>query len=401
MTSRTCRRCSSAETPVHNELASGAPEPCTNGTSDGHAVAACAEPAIDSIIFEGCARVERGLTERLSSTYIRQEVRSRALVLANRFRVVRTLDVAVACFPERGFKAALTAAQRAMRGLVQDGLLRRYRTDRMQTVYGLTQRGANCLQDLNLDGTASLRRVSEMSNPEHRLWAQFLTLCAEARGLQAWTEAELMQLLNRRSSDGKTTVQGLLQVNITTSSGTRSKVLRPDALIQEEDGATLIEIDRSIRGSERAADLRALAHSVGSELCDGQVLRRVVIFTRNDRIRSRVLATLGRLADDLERAALMRGRRQLHRTSDGEFAVTVTVNRRHSDRRVSLVDIAGGHVIVQPLPTWLPKFRLDGRGTNSEAGWMGENYLPYRRPEGLGGWDVLASPLLVGKARTG
>ncbi len=74
-----------------------------------------------------------------------------ALKLANRFRVVRTIDVAVGCFAERPFKAALTAAQRAMRGMVKDDLLRRYRTDRFQTVYGLSGKGADWLVRREVD----------------------------------------------------------------------------------------------------------------------------------------------------------------------------------------------------------------------------------------------------------
>ena len=33
--------------------------------------------------------------------------------------------------------------------------------------------------------------------------------------------------------------------------------------------------------------------------------------------------------------------------------------------------------------------------THSLAGWFGENYLPYKRPEGLGNWGAVVSPLLA------
>jgi hypothetical protein len=88
--------------------------------------------------------VPRGISSTLSSTYLQRGIWLRALLIANRFRVIRTVDVAVRCFPERAYKASLTAAQRAVRGLVKADLLRRYRTDRFQTVYGLTQRGVEC-----------------------------------------------------------------------------------------------------------------------------------------------------------------------------------------------------------------------------------------------------------------
>lgn len=325
---------------------------------------------------------------------LRDAIRLSTLSLANRFRVIRTVDVAVRCFPERDYKAALTAAQRAMRGLVKADLLRRYRTDRFQTVYGLTQRGADWLHEQDREAAASVRRVSDMTNPEHRLWSQLLVLAAEARGLQAWTEGELMQRLVSLNPAATAAATGLIQVSAATTSGKRCKALRPDALLAEGDGATWLEVDRSARGSDRAADLRALVLSVGGQLADGQVLRRVVVFTRTERIRRRVVAVLDQAAERSKDAALAKGRRQVRRTPAGDFEVWLTEDRRHRDRRVSLVDRLAGYVVVQALPVWLPKLRLDGRGGWSMAGWMGENYLPYRRPVEAPPWPELQSPLL-------
>jgi hypothetical protein len=338
--------------------------------------------------------VRRGLTTAVSSTHLRAAIWTRALRLADRFRVIRTVDVAVACFPERDFKAALTAAQRAMRGLVKALLLRRYRTDRFQTVYGLTQHGARWLHDADIEAAASVRRVSDMTNPEHRLWAQFLVLAAEARGLQAWTEPELMQSLNHDLRDSKLAMQGLLRVTVTTPRGTATKSLRPDAVFAEGDGSTWAEVDRSARGSDRAADLRALVLSIGANLADGKPLRRVVVFTRTDRILRRVVATMRQVVQQTSQGALVRGRRQLREVGEGLYEVWLTTDRRHRDGRVSLVDRLAGHVVVQQLPVWLPKVRLDGRGTSSTAGWLGENYLPYRRPSCLPPWAHPRSPLL-------
>ena len=138
----------------------------SNGTTDkdamavtqlqGHAPAAPKQPP------------PRGATAHMSSLALRDAIYERSLLLANRFRVIRTIDIAAACFPDRPFKAALTAAQRAVRGLVKGDLLRRYRTDRFQTVYGLTQRGVDWLVDHGYDAASSVRRVSDMTNPEHR-----------------------------------------------------------------------------------------------------------------------------------------------------------------------------------------------------------------------------------------
>ena len=120
----------------------------------------------------------RGLTAQASSLHLRDVIYERSLLLADRFRVIRTIDLAAACFPEKPFKASLTAAQRAVRGMGKRGLLRRYRTDRFQTVYGLTQPGVDWLGDHGHDAASSVRRVSDMTNPEHRLWANFWSFAA-------------------------------------------------------------------------------------------------------------------------------------------------------------------------------------------------------------------------------
>lgn len=352
-----------------------------------------ASPEFDRSSKKG-PRVQRGLTMEVSSTQLRVAIWTRALRLADRFRVIRTVDVAVKCFPERDYKAALTAAQRAMRGLVKASLLRRYRTDRFQTVYGLTQAGVRWLQDADIEAAASVRRVCDMTNPEHRLWSQFLVLAAEARGLQSWTEPELMQLLNRDVQGSKLAVHGLLRVAVATAKGTATKFLRPDALFAETDGATWVEVDRSARGSDRGADLRALVLSVGADLADRRILRRVVVFARTDRIRRRLVASLTLTVHHTREGALACGRRQLRHVGDGLYEVWLTSDQKHRDGRVSLVDRLAGHVVVQLLPVWLPKLRLDGRGTNSTAGWMSENYLPYRRPSCMQSWTRPASPLL-------
>jgi len=325
---------------------------------------------------------------------LQERIWRRSLSLANRFRVIRTLDIAAHCFPERGFKAALTAAQRAVRGMVKAQLLRRYKTDRHMTVYGLTQRGAAWLAERGIDAAASVRRVSDMSNPEHRLWAQFLVLCAEARHLKAMSEPELMRELCVLFQ-GKEHPTSLLEVTTVGAGRARQTTLRPDAVCYEGDGLCWIEVDRSARGADRATALRALALSVGSQVKTGQMLRTVAVYTRNDRIRNRVLATLRELAQQAESASLQEGRRQLRETAPGNFEVWVSRERKLSDGRAQLVETLAGHVVVQALPVWLPRYRIDGRGQNSDAGWFSARELPYRRPEGLPDWPVPRSPLLT------
>ncbi len=100
-----------------------------------------------------------GVVKRASFNQVRDGIWTRSLLIANRFRVIRTLDIAACCFPERGFKAALTAAQRAVRGLVKAGLLNRYRTDRFMTVY---LRHVGQILAVQMHTTPSIRCISGM-----------------------------------------------------------------------------------------------------------------------------------------------------------------------------------------------------------------------------------------------
>ena len=337
----------------------------------------------------------------MSSLALRDAIYERSLLLANRFRVIRTIDIAAYCFPERPFKAALTAAQRAVRGLVKSDLLRRYRTDRFQTVYGLTQRGVDWLADRGHDAASSVRRVSDMTNPEHRLWAQFLVICAWARGLDAVTEAELLQRLNATAKPGSTTnaqaatTQGYITVDVHRHSGTVRKSLRPDAVAYEDRGGGVVwfEVDRSKRGAERQADLAALVGAVGSKTADGKVLRRVVVMCKSERIERDALRVIEQLATASNALVLTEGRRHVKRYDDGVYEIWTALPFKRKDGRTVLVDERVGHVIVQMLPTWLPKVRIDSTNRWSCDAWFEDNYLPYKRPPTLGRWAQPTSPL--------
>lgn len=343
-------------------------------------------------------KVSRGLAAQISTLKLKQGICLRTLLTAHRFRVIRTIDVAVCCFAERPFKAALTAAQRAMRGMVKAELLRRYRTDRFQTVYGLTQKGVDWLEDAGFEASSSVRRVSDMTNPEHRLWAQFWTLACEARGLAAMTEQELLQSLNKDTQLGQPLVQGLLTVTTMRGQKTNTVQLRPDAVATEPDGTTWLEVDRSKRGSDREASLGALCLSVGRPLKDGSTLRRVVIFCKSERIYKRAIAVVNELAKAHNGELLVSGRRHFLPVEPGSYAVWTGLESQLKDGRTKPVDTLVGHVLVQMLPIWLPKVRIDASNTHSLAGWFDENDLPYRRPNTLPAWGTVASPLLSVRA---
>ncbi len=258
-------------------------------------------PGMEHVLSAGQASgypVPRGLTAQVGTLALQDRIWSRSLLLVDRFRVIRTIDIAVHCFAERPFKAALSAAQRAVRGMVKAHLLARYRTDRFMTVYGLTQQCVQWLEDRGFEASAWVRRVTDMTNPEHRLWSQFLTLCAEARGLKAMTEQELLLALNRDLKHDQTPMQGLLHVT-TRSAGKRQHLtLRPDALAIEPDGVTWFEVDRSARGSGRCRIPAGLGTIDGSQDHPGAPLRRGVVFSRTHRIHQRVQATLDGLVRD-------------------------------------------------------------------------------------------------------
>lgn len=319
----------------------------------------------------------------LAPSALQERIWLRALSMLARFRVMRTLDVAVRCFPERGFKAALTAAQRAVRGLVKAKLIARYKTDRFQTIYGLTSRGAAWLDERGVDAASSVRRVSDMSNPEHRLWAQFLVLCCEARGLRAESEQELLISLNAGRSKEQGLIQGLLALRSPDMPGRAPTSLRPDLVATEPRGCTWFEVDRSKRSAEREQSLRNLVLATGAKLLNGQALARVVVFAKTERIEQRAMAVLAKLMSAHADQVLTEGRRQVRGTdTPGLYEVWAGVLQQGPDRRQAVVDRLVGYVSIQRLPTWLPKARVDGTGRHSFAGWLGENYLPYINERG-------------------
>jgi hypothetical protein len=339
--------------------------------------------------------LKRGLSSQLSTDQLQVRSWTIALSLANRFRVIRTLDVAVACYPERPFKTALGAAQRAVRGMVKAELLRRYKTARFQTTYGLTARGATWLAERGVEARASVQRVSDMTNPEHLLWAQCLVLCAEQRGLHALTERELLVRLNEGAKPGSPMRGGLLIASGTVRGKARRFSLRPDAVTLEADGLTAIEVDCSARGSQRAASLYAEVLSIGRPTALGALLRRVVVFCRTPRIRKRVSATLAALKREQDKLSLDDGRYLLKRCDQpDEYEVWRAVEVPMGPHHKGLRDVMVGRVIVQDLPVWLPKYRADARGQQSASGWLNENFLPWRRPASDGAWEAPRSPLL-------
>ncbi|WP_231480659.1 hypothetical protein [Thiomonas sp. FB-Cd] len=79
----------------------------------------------------------------------------------------------------------------------------------------------------------------------------------------------------------------------------------------------------------------------------------------------------------------MEGRQHIRRYGDGVYEVWTAIPFKRKDGRTVLVD-ERSHVIVQMLPTWLPKVRIDASNRWSCDGWFNDNYLPYKRPPTTG-----------------
>lgn len=330
-----------------------------------------------------------------STHHLRSAIWLKSLSLVNRFRVIRTIDIAAGCFPDRAtYKASLSAAQRAVRGMVKAKVLARYRTDRFQTVYGLAKAGADWLEERGVTAAPSVRRVSDMRNPEHRLWLQLLVVASEARGLKAWTESELLRELNTGRNGGDTTVQGMLSVSWTAGGRTVRQHLRPDAVAFENDGVTWFEADISKRGASREAALAALARSIGQLLPVGGHLRRVVVYCKSERIRKRALAVVANLIAEAAGQVLIGGRTQFRPAEEGVFEVWRGQEEKLSDGRVRVADRMVGHLLIQHLPIWLPKLRLEDGCTPIE-GWFTDGALPYIRPASGPEWAPCATPLFA------
>lgn len=311
--------------------------------------------------------------------------RTWALRLVNRFRQLRAIDLAAGLFPDREFKAALSAAQRLTKSLVAQRMLHRYRSLSGQTYYGLGEAGARWLRqngnEADGDASASASRVSEKVNPEHDLWAAFIVLSCEARGLWARTEKELLPTLFEKKND----FHNRRQVLVVSDERDALKGLLPDAVAQTSKGVIWFEVDRSERGSGRLADLLMLMKCfrtplfLGSEQRhEGLPLMQVVVLCKTERILRRHASYLTGVNPKTRklRLHLNGGEPALRQVAPGAFDVMKDVEKRHADRRVALAPKVVGRVHFLLLPTWLSGFSY--RPGARQDGWFNDGYLPFK-----------------------
>lgn len=333
---------------------------------------------------------------------IRNRTRFLILEKLNECRILRAIDVAAYVFGDRPSSAALTAAQRALRGLYNDKLIKRLTSDRHQVFYVLTKLGADWLNGLllqndpeiaeELKANSSTRWANNLTNPEHLMYCNFIKLCCLSRGLDACDEGELTSFttsLNSRSEN----IHSLGLMEVKSSKGGK-KQLRPDVLSYNDKGAVWFEIDKSARGEDRRSDLTNLFRSVGHKLSrevnwlgeEQQILSHVVIFAYSKGIfntASRLLRASfpgnTHIEDDTQED-------NIHRQSvciindDTKLVFELWEKRLDfSDKAASLRHFKG-YVSIQMIPPWLIGTSSKSLVDNQE--WFSNNYLPYARPQG-------------------
>jgi hypothetical protein len=250
----------------------------------------------------------------------------------------------------------------------------------------------------------------ELTNPTHTLWINFVALSCEARGIQAFTEGEMMSKLSRgKGSVTKYQSRGVFRVSpepIRTKNEdekkSRSKPvsLLPDAIATEDDGITWIEVDTSARGSARMARLLGLLKATGRTLKDiagahsipieQAALKRISIHFSELAYLHYVRARLMDLVSTTKDTVLTESSNnfRLNHIGDDIFEVY-----RAGDIPTGQADFCMGHVILQMLPTGLPAFKSDKPDKSRYVHWFETNHLPYRRPASLEAWRTPVSTL--------
>lgn len=311
--------------------------------------------------------------------------RLNTLKVLARFRQARALDIAAALFPNRGFKAALSATQRTLHGLRADKYVTRYLSDSRRVFYALTTKGARVLRDAASEGCgdgsaqATAHRACEKTNPEHALWSAFAVIACEARGLRAWTEAELKPRFLKKSRGARSATRTFPCVY---KSGKVKKGLMPDALAVSDNatefGVVWFEIDRSARGSTRLDDLKELVQRLGKAISIGdgeaRTLRKVVVLCKTPNILRRNRSFLmGRTSTGDPRLRLDhdRGAPSLVEREDEPGIFDFYRDGTHQPKVV-------GQLHLQMLPTHLSSYSY----TDGPArGWFDDGSLPYREPD--------------------
>lgn len=312
-------------------------------------------------------------------------------------------------FADRPLSAALTAAQRALRGLHKDKLVKQFTSNRRQVFYALTKQGADWLNDLLLQNNPNLaedakaksstRWASGLTSPEHHLFGNFIKLCCLSRGLDACDESGIAthtSSLNTFSENYH--VSGLMEIQ---SAKGGLKQVRPDVLSYDDRGAVWVEIDKSARGEGSRNDLTRLFRQVGRQLSrkmnwlrykELQILSHIVIFTNTKGIFNTAVRLLrASFPEDVyyrEEGSSIQRKSECVVREDTALVFElwekwVDINDTENPLKEAFV----GYVSIQMLPPWL--VGTSSKSLKNSSEWFPNNYLPYakaskwRKPIGL------------------
>ena len=341
------------------------------GTADAVSTPIAATPP--TRIFGNPAALDKAQFESRDTRAVGLQASLDALLLMDRLRFVRTLDLAFHLYANRSFTAALAAANNLMKRLMRNGFVSAHnsRVGGMR-IYGIAQRGVNFLRDHAGHEAKAHRSLKDIKNPEHRLWANLIVITAEARGLAAMTESEVLAFEHKAGKTvcderGKERIipAKLLTVTNARDPGTK-KGLTPDVLLQHGNERIWGEIDTSKRSSQRVSDLLQLVSKVGSTLSDQTHLERVVVFTKERRFYTHITGVFARKAEErIERASSY----LKPTTEEGVFDVWYRPSMAEDRPGRPAQDLCCGRVQVQMLPD------IRDRG----EGWYEQDWLPYAR----------------------
>ena len=349
---------------------------CTNECISSDATADAASAPVVALIPRRSggnpAALKKARYESPDSRAVALRSSLKALLLMDRLRFVRTLDLAYHLYASRPLSAALAATGHLMRRLVRDGLVTTH-TSRIgaMRIYGIAPRGVKLLRDHTGHEAKAHRSLRGVRNPEHRLWMNLAVITAEARGLAAMTESEVLRYEREageivRGAHGEEQVIPckFLTINNRAKPGTR-KGLTPDALLLHQGTErTWIEIDTSARCAARIGDLKELFGSVGTGLGDGTRLARVVVFTKERRFYTHICGMLKKMAQErIERASTF----VVPTLTEGVFDVWFRPSIAQDRPGAPAEDFCCGRVQIQRLPD------IRGKG----EGWYDLDWMPF------------------------
>ena len=306
----------------------------------------------------------------------------KALKLMDRLRFIRAIDLAFHLYANRTLTAALAAANNLLKRLKRNRFVAAH-TTRVggMRIYGISQRGVNFLRDQAEYEARAHRSLSDVRNPEHRLWANLIVISAEARGLTAMTEEEVLRF-EREHGEVVSDKQGNEQIiprKLVTVANTREpgkrKGLTPDAMLlvggERLLGGerVLIELDYSKRSAGRIGDLKALVTDwVGKTFFDGTIFSRLVVFTKERRSYTHITGVLRKKSEERIELASTYLKPTAH---EGAFDVWFRPSLADDKPGKPAQDFRCGRVQVAMLPD------IRGKG----EGWYDQDWLPFAQFE--------------------